>query len=212
MIEEAAKLVQNILPINQLAMVMQGKNLRGLHFGGLVDAHRSAAAQSQVLNIQFHDKPYQTIVAVIPEMYDEMWTAGKGAYKTEPVVAEGGRIILYAPHITSIAKHHPDVEKIGYHSMAYIRHHWGLLNGLEKSSLAHVTHVFGGGKMVNGVEVPYAERVFVTGIPEDTCRRINVRYENPQNFNLEYWEERAKSDPSVLFLPHAGEVLHRLRN
>ena len=32
--------------------------------------------------------------------YEEIWTAAKGMYKLEPIVADGGEVIIYAPHIT----------------------------------------------------------------------------------------------------------------
>ena len=45
---------------------------------------------------------------LVPEMYQDMWTAAKGMYKLEPVVADGGEIIIYAPHITEFSTTHDD--------------------------------------------------------------------------------------------------------
>jgi hypothetical protein len=39
-------------------------------------------------------------------MYDDLWTGGKCMYKIEPVVADGGEVIIYAPHITEISSVH----------------------------------------------------------------------------------------------------------
>ena len=39
-------------------------------------------------------------------MYDDIWTAGKCMYKLEPVVADGGTLIIYAPHITEVSYTH----------------------------------------------------------------------------------------------------------
>src|SRR5699024_12880392 len=50
---------------------------------------------------------YQRIVALVPEMYDDIWTGAKGFYKSEPVCADGGEVIIYAPHITEVAAMHP---------------------------------------------------------------------------------------------------------
>ena len=36
-------------------------------------------------------------------MYDELWTGGKCMYKLEPVLADDGELIIYAPHITEIS-------------------------------------------------------------------------------------------------------------
>ena len=40
-------------------------------------------------------------------MYEDIWTGAKGFYKLEPVVADGGEVILYAPHITEISDEPP---------------------------------------------------------------------------------------------------------
>ena len=42
----------------------------------------------------------------MPEMYDDLWTAAKGMYKLEPAVADGGEIVIYAPHITEVSYTH----------------------------------------------------------------------------------------------------------
>ena len=39
------------------------------------------------------------VVSVMPLMYDDIWTAAKGMYKLEPAVADGGELIIYAPHV-----------------------------------------------------------------------------------------------------------------
>ena len=43
------------------------------------------------------------VVSIIPEKYEDIWTAAKGFYKLEPVVADGGEVILYAPHVKEIS-------------------------------------------------------------------------------------------------------------
>ena len=57
-------------------------------------------------------------------MYDEIWTGAKGFYKVEPVVADGGEVILYAPHIREIATSHPQIHEIGYHCRDYFVKQW----------------------------------------------------------------------------------------
>ena len=42
-----------------------------------------------------------------PAQYDDMWTGAKGFYKVEPIVADGGEVVLYAPHIREISAMHP---------------------------------------------------------------------------------------------------------
>ena len=49
---------------------------------------------------------YDRVLAIMPPMYDDLWTAGKGMYKSEPVVADGGEVIIYAPHVTEVSRTH----------------------------------------------------------------------------------------------------------
>src|SRR3712207_8727606 len=57
---------------------------------------------------RYLDAPVRRVLSVIPNMYHDIWTAAKGFYKVEPVVADGGQVVLYAPHVREIAATHPD--------------------------------------------------------------------------------------------------------
>jgi hypothetical protein len=47
-------------------------------------------------------------------MYDDLWVGGKCMYKLEPVVADGGELIIYAPHTHEISiTHGALIRKIG---------------------------------------------------------------------------------------------------
>ena len=46
------------------------------------------------------DEPVQRVVSLVAPRYADLWTGAKGFYKVEPIVADGGEVILYAPHIT----------------------------------------------------------------------------------------------------------------
>ena len=74
-----------------------------------------------------------------------MWTAAKGFYKLEPVVADGGEAVVYAPHVTQLAAMHPEIEHIGYHCRDYFAQQWDRLRHVPWSVLAHSTHVRGAG-------------------------------------------------------------------
>ena len=54
-------------------------------------------------HIRYLDAPVQRVLSIVPGQYDDMWTGAKGFYKVEPVVADGGEVIVYAPHITDLA-------------------------------------------------------------------------------------------------------------
>jgi NAD(P)-dependent dehydrogenase (short-subunit alcohol dehydrogenase family) len=63
---------------------------------------------------------FRRVLSVVPLMYDDIWTAAKGMYKLEPVVEDGGEVIIYAPHIDEISYTHGALlHEIGYHVRDY---------------------------------------------------------------------------------------------
>ena len=61
----------------------------------------------------------------MPKMYDDLWTAAKGMYKLEPAIADGGEVVLYAPHIDEISYTHGKLlDEIGYHVRDYFLKQW----------------------------------------------------------------------------------------
>jgi hypothetical protein len=55
------------------------------------------------------DQPCRRVLSVMPTKYEDIWTAAKGFYKLEPIVADGGELIIYAPHITQVSVMHPNI-------------------------------------------------------------------------------------------------------
>ena len=53
--------------------------------------------------------PVRRVLSPIPAKYDDMWTGAQGFYNVEPIVADGGQVALYAPHIPDIATTHPAI-------------------------------------------------------------------------------------------------------
>jgi hypothetical protein len=131
-------------------------------------------------------------------------------YKLEPIVADGGRLIIYAPHLNEVSStwgHY--LEQTGYHVAEYFLEQWGRFQEVPRGVLAHSAHVKGLGSYRDGVEKPRIEVVLATGISEQRCRKLNLGYMNPADVRLE--EYRDREDEGVLFVDHAGEVLHRVR-
>ena len=46
------------------------------------------AIRAARLDIVVVERPYRRVLSVMPEMYDDLWTAAKGMYKLEPAVAD----------------------------------------------------------------------------------------------------------------------------
>ena len=58
-------------------------------------------------------------------MYDELWVGGKCMYKLEPVLADDGELIIYAPHIKEISLTHGKlIHQIGYHCRDHFVQQW----------------------------------------------------------------------------------------
>jgi lactate racemase len=177
-------------------------------FGRPEDAWASAADISAATHVEYLDAPVSRVLSMVSTRYADLWTGAKGFYKVEPVVADGGEVVLYAPHIEQIAAMHPGLESLGYHCRDYFLANWERYRNHPRGDLAHSTHLYGAGTYdpVRGEH----ERVRVTlatGIPEGVVRRANLNYRNPTSVDPDAW----LSDPNALVVPDAGEVLFRLR-
>ena len=201
------------VPMLCVAMVMQDQNLHGLYIGDLVGAWNSAADLSARLNIIYVDHPFQRVLSAPAERYDDLWTAAKAMYKTEPAIVDGGEVVIYAPHITEVSYTHGAlIDEIGYHVKAYFLSQWDRFQHLPGSILAHSTHVKGMGTYdpATGIETPRITVTLATGISEERCRRINLGYADYRQIDPEEWKGREQE--GILFVPHAGEVLYRTRS
>jgi lactate racemase len=197
-------------PRHALCSVVTSAGVHGLYIGTPEAAWAEAAALSAQIHIQWHDHPYQQVLAVLPEMYTELWVGGKGMYKTEPVIADGGELILYAPHLREISTTHGRViEQIGYHVRDYFLKQWDQFQHYPWGVIGHSTYVRGGGSFENGIERPRVNVTLATGLPESVCRAINLGYRDPATINPAAWANREAE--GVLLVPHAGETLYRLR-
>jgi nickel-dependent lactate racemase len=207
-IERAADMVPT--PRLAVSFVVRGHDdVAGLWVGDVRETWRKAAALSDKLHIVYKDHPYKTVLSCAPRMYDDIWTAGKCMYKLEPVVADGGELIIYAPHITEVSTTHGAVlDEIGYHCRDFFVKQWEKYKDFPWGVLAHSTHVRGVGTFENGVERPRITVTLATRIPEARCRRINLGYRDPETIDpADYADREAEG---VLYVPKAGEMLHRL--
>jgi nickel-dependent lactate racemase len=192
-------------------MVVTGGDLAGLYFGQVRPSWSAAVDLADALMITYCDKPFDSILSRAPEMYDELWTGGKCMYKMECVVADGGELIIYAPHIRELAQAHGRIiEEIGYHCLPYFTEQWEKFKDYPWGILAHSTHVRGIGTCVAGREIPRVRVTLATGIPEDLCRKINMGYRDPAGIDIADWQ--GKEAQGRLYIPKAGEMLYRLKN
>jgi len=194
-----------------VSLVVAGGELRGLWCGTPEEAWAEAAKLSEKLHIVYMPRAYDSVLSCAPEMYDDIWTAGKCMYKLEPVVADGGELIIYAPHVTEISYSHGKVlDEIGYHTRDFFVANWEKYKKHPWGVVAHSTHVRGIGRMERGVEKCRVRVTLATGIPEERCRRVSLGYRDPKSIRIDDWKGRESE--GRLYVPHAGETLHRLKN
>jgi lactate racemase len=208
-IHRAARFVDR--PILLLALVLKGHDLHGLFAGPHEAAWEAAADLSAQLNIVTRPAPVRRVLSIASPIYDDLWTAAKAMYKTEPAIADGGEVIIYAPHITEVSYTHGAlIDQVGYHVRDYFLAQWERFRDVPGGILAHSTHVKGHGSYdaATGIETPRIQVTLATSIPEERCRRINLGYLDHRTIDPQAWAGREHE--GILLVERAGELLYRL--
>ena len=199
------------LPILYCCQVTHAGGLAGFFIGETEIAWRQAVDLSSLVHITYVDQPFQQVLSVLPEMYTDLWTAAKGMYKLDPVIADGGEVILYAPHITEISYTHGRLlDEVGYHVRDYFIQQWNQYKDYPRAVLAHASHLCGSGSYQNSIEHPRIRVTLATGIPQKRCESVNLGYRDPASIHPDAWA--GHENESLLLVPHAGETLYRLKN
>ena len=185
-----------------------GSEVTALTFGTPERAWQQAAEVSARAHVRYLDAPVRRVVSLVSQRYDEIWTAAKGMYKVEPVVADGGEVVLYAPHVTELSRTHGEhIRAVGYHTMPYFTGQPERFDDVPRGVLAHSTHLRGQGTW--DPERGESGRISVTlatGISERLTREVGLGYLDPAAVDI----AAAERDPDTLVVPDAGEILYRL--
>jgi lactate racemase len=209
-IDRAASMIPR--PTACFALVVTAGGVAGLYFGETKEAWEAASKLSAKKHIVYVERPFRRVLSVMPEMYRDLWTAGKGMYKIEPAVADGGEVVIYNPKLTEISYSHGRIlREIGYHVRDYFLKQWERFKGYPLGVVAHSTHVKGLGTYdaATGVETARIRVTLATGIPESVCREINLAYLDPASIRMDEW--RGRESDGVVAVPRAGEILYRLQ-
>jgi len=211
-IDRAASFID--VPKLCFSMVVKGHHdLVGLYFGTPEAAYSAAADLSAQHHVVYVPKPYKRVLSVMPELYDDIWTAAKGMYKMEPAIADGGEVIIYAPHIDEISYTHGRIlDEIGYHCRDYFLKQWPKFERFPWGVVAHSTHLRGVGtyELETGEEKLRIRVTLATGIPKERCEKLNLGYMDPDEIDPEEWAGR--EEEGILVVPRAGEMLYRLES
>jgi nickel-dependent lactate racemase len=212
-VREVVNLAASMIPVEKrcFCLTVVKKDTKAVFFGTPEEAWDKAADLSADTHIIYKDRPFKSVLAMAPPMYDEIWTAGKCMYKLEPVVADGGELIIHGRHIHEVSVTHGRlIAKIGYHVRDYFLQQMDQFRDIPGGILAHSTHVRGMGVFEDGVEKPRVRVTLATMIPEAECRAINLGYRDPDSIDPEEWRDR--EDEGYLLVPDAGEILYRLQS
>jgi len=210
-IHRAAELVPK--PITCIALVVRGDELHGLWIGGYEDAWSKAADLSAKLEIIEVPHGFQRVLSMPSPIYDDLWTAAKSMYKTEPAIVDGGEVVIYAPHLTEISYTHGRlIDQVGYHVLEYFTKQPDRFASIPGMIKAHSTHVKGAGNYdaTSKAEEPRINVTLATGIPEERCRRVNLGYLDPREIISSEWEHREAE--GILVVRNAGEMLYRAKD
>jgi hypothetical protein len=98
---------------------------------------------------------------------------------------------------------------VGYHVLEYFTRQWQRFEHVPLGVLAHSTHLKGPGTFMDGVERPRIRVTLATGIPEEVCNAVNLGYLDPNSISPLDFANREQL--GILMVPHAGEMLYRLK-
>jgi lactate racemase len=194
------------VPVSAVSLVMDHGELAHVAVGPLLDSWRSAVAESARRHVTHTGRQYRRVLSCAPAMYEDLWTGGKCMYKLEAVVADGGELVIYAPHVTSFSEtHHRVIERIGYHVRDYFLSQMEKFAGVPRAVMGYCTLVKGAGTFVNGVERPRIRVSFASGLSRAACERVNIGYVDPVTIDAAAW----RNDPDTLVVAKAGEMLYQ---
>ena len=205
-IHRAAELVPR--PVLCIALAVKSRGFHGMFIGDYQEAWNAAADLSAQLEIANVPRAFKRVLSMPSTIYDDLWTAAKAMYKTEPAVADGGEVVIYAPRLTEVSYTHGRlIDDVGYHVRDYFLKQSDRFAHVPGMIKAHSTHVKGAGTYAAGVEQPRINVSLATAIPEERCRRINLGYVDPREIDIAEWDGR--EEEGILVVHNAGEMLYR---
>jgi nickel-dependent lactate racemase len=207
LIERACELVPT--PVVYLNLVVAEGKLAGLFIGEERAAWERAVELSARLNVRCVPRAFRSVLSIPAAHYDDFWTGAKAFYKLEPIVADGGELIVYAPRMKRISRTHDALlRRIGFHVCPYYLAHRRRYDGIRKAVLAYSSLVKGAGDYRGGRELPRVRLVLASGVSRALCRELNLDWRDPRE--LDPWEWEGREAEGLGIVREAGEVLYLL--
>jgi len=207
LIERACALVPT--PVTYLNLVVAEGRLAGLFIGEEREPWERAVELSSRLNIRYVPRAYRSVLSIPSTHYEDFWTGAKAFYKLEPIVADGGELIVYAPWMKRISRTHDELlRRVGFHVSSYYLAHAGRYAGIRKAVLAYSSLVKGAGDYRDGRETTRVRVVLAAAVPEGLCRELALDWRDPRELDPREWENREQDGLAIV--REAGEVLYRV--
>ncbi len=178
--------------------------------GDIKTAFELAAQISAIVHVKSVPRKYGKVLALLDEHYDELWVGGKASYKLGGVIADGGELLIYAPHLKHVSITHGElIEKFGYAPIESVSHmvekHPEL--GCNLCVAAHLAHVAYAGRIdEQGNVQPKYKITLASGLDESICEKLRLGYVDHRAVDLNAF----LVDPDVLVVPDAGRDLYMI--
>lgn len=172
-------------------------------------ALRKAAEVSRKIHIKYTKRKYRRVVALLDEHYDELWTGGKASYRLGAIIETGGELVIFAPHLHCISETHgAAIEKFGgYAPLEKVKELVAKSGELQQNLCvaAHLAHIAFAGRTDESGEINTRFKITLASkVDAETCRRVNLKFMDYQNFKLSDYE----NDADTLIVERAGRDLY----
>jgi hypothetical protein len=122
--------------------------MRGLYIGNTVECYDKACELSLQVNFNLLSHPPKRMVVYLNEEYQSTWLGNKAIYRTRMAIADGGELIIIAPHVEMFGEDKQIdtlIRQVGYigtpaimNTMAKDKDSYNMKDNL--SAVAHLIH------------------------------------------------------------------------
>ncbi len=198
--------IARLAGLRYIVNVVMDRKERVIHVvaGHPVEAHRRGSQHSlEIFGASLPELADIVVAESYPADYD-LWQASKGLYSSELAVKPGGVVILITPCPHGVSIEHPEVEKLGYHTVEEVKQMVASRKITDLIGAAHLAHV---GRVI----CDRARGIMVSsGIAPDTQKSIGFRPARTLADGLEMAFSMAGRDAKVAVLRQGGHVLPRV--